>query len=435
VLLVGSGCATYSEKIASVRTLASAGDYPAAIDELNGVLGVDSADELPDDWKKDRALAALERGSLLQATSDFQESARTLGAVDAELEVLDVRTDAVGKLGSFIYSDSAGDYTTPPTERLALSAVNMLNYLGRGDFQGASVEARRFTVTHEYLESIGLDRQASFGSYLAGLTFERLGEGDRALRYYEEAMANGVLATLREPVTRLAAVNPYRGPRIRELLGEGPAVRAAAAPSELVTVVSLGRVPYKAPERMPIGAAVGIAGSFITGNPDVLGYSVFKVVVYPELVGSGSLARDAVVEIDGNATPIERVSSLGSDIRREWEQIKPRVIAAALTRMIARAGAAEAARYAGKQAGGGVGSLVGMFAALATEGALVGLDKPDTRSWTLLADHVLVSRAIVSPGEHRVAVRISGAGFQDLREATVSIPKGGVQVLVVTEPR
>jgi hypothetical protein len=248
-------------------------------------------------------------------------------------------------------------------------------------------------------------------------------------------MANGVLPTLREPVVRLAALNPYRGPRIRELLGEGAPPPPRAAPSEVVTVVSLGRVPKKVPERMPIGAAIGIAGTYITGNPQVLARSVFKVVVYPDLVDSGSRARNATVSIDGQPAPIDRVSSIGADIRKEYDRIKPRVIAAALSRMIARAVAAEGARYAGRQAGGSAGAVIGLLAALGTEAALVGLDKPDTRSWTMLADYVLISRQTVAPGKHRVRVGVTGPGLTTSREVEVDVPPGGAVVVVVTEPR
>ena len=433
-LFVCLGCATYSEKIESVKSLAAQGDYRGAIGDVNAALGVSSNDELPDRWGPERPLAVLERGSLLQAIEDYAGSSRDLSAGETELELLDFKHDTAGQIGKYIYSDSSQDYETPPTERLALNAVNMLNYLALDDWSGASVEARRFTIMREYLESVGLDRHGTFGAYFAGLTFERLGQGDRALRYYEEAMENGTLASLREPVSRLAGTFPYRGPHIRKLLGDGSGSRAGEPPSEIVVALCLGRVPHKIPERIPIGAAIGIAGTFITGNPEVLARSIFKVVVYPDLTDSGSLARDGVVEIDGRKATVERLSSLGADIREEYQRVKPRIIGAALTRMIARALAAEGARIAGRQAGG-AGQIIGLLAALGTEAALVGLDKPDTRSWTMLADHVLVSRTIVEPGDHDVKVRVRGPGFEALREYAVSVPKGGTTVLVVTEPR
>ena len=80
---------------------------------------------------------------------------------------------------------------TPPTERLSLNAINLLNYLAVGDLDGAAVEARRFQVMRDYLASLDITAEgpATLGTYLAGFVFEQRGEGDRALRYYEEALA------------------------------------------------------------------------------------------------------------------------------------------------------------------------------------------------------------------------------------------------------
>jgi len=435
LLVATFGCATYSDRIDGANERVSRGDYRGAIGDLDRILGVRSEDELPDHWGPERPLAVLERGSLLQALEEYAASARDLSAGETELELLDFKYDTAGQIGKYVYSDSSQDYEAPPTERLSLNAVNMLNYLAIGDWNGASVEARRFTTMREYLESVDLKGDAAFASYLSGLTFERLGQGDRALRYYEEAMARGTLPTLGDPVRRLASANPYRGPHIKDLLEDAPSPSVPDTPTEVITVVSLGRVPHKIPARMPIGAAVGAAGTFITGNPDILARSIFKVVVYPELTDSGSRARNAVVEIDGRRTALDRVSSTGADITAEYERVKPKIIGAALTRMIARALAAEGARVAGRQAGG-AGAVVGLLAALGTEAALVGLDRPDTRSWSMLADHVLISRAIVEPGEHAVSVKITGTGgLKVTRDIPVQVDKGEAVVVIVTEPR
>ncbi len=430
IVLASSGCATYSDRVAAAHQRVDNGDVDGAIDVMNDILGVRSRKELPANWDSDRPLAVLERGSLLQAARVFDLSSRDLSAGEMEIEMLDLSLDTVGQIGSFIYSDSARNYHMSPTERLALNATNMLNFLALDDWSAAAVEARRFTVMRNYLSSIGLDDQGSFGAYLAGLTFEQLGEGGRALRFYEEAMEGGTLESLRGPVARLARQHSYRGPRIRELLASAPP-GDAEAPSEIITVMALGRVPRREPKRIPIGLAIGAAGTFITGNPEILARSATAVVVYPELVDSSSRANAASVQIDGRAAPVERVSSLGNDIRREYDEIRPRIIGAAITRMIARAVAAEGMRAAGNQAN----PNVGMLAALVTGATLVALDRPDTRSWSMLPDHVLISRQTVEPGVHVVRVRVTGPGLEAIREYEVGIPRGRAVVLVVTEPQ
>jgi hypothetical protein len=428
------GCATYSEKLADARGDANRGDYQEAISKVNGLLGVSSIEKQPNSWKGDRPLAALERSVLLQATSEFKLSARDMGESETELELLDLKTDTIGQIGKYIYSDSSQDYEASPTERLALNGLNMANYLVLGDLSNAAVEARRYTNMREYLASVDLAATGTFGAYLAGFTFERIGEGDRALRYYEEALEGGRINSLSAPVARLAQSNPYRGPRLNELLAQtaSGAPSSSGPPSEILTVFALGRVPYRVPKRIPIGAAVGLAGTFITGNPAILERSLFKVVVYPELEDSGTIAKQATLTIDGNNVPVELVSSLGADIRKEYELIRPRIIGSALTRMIARAAAAEGARVAGSQAAGGAGAVLGILAAFAVEGSLVALDKPDTRSWTFLSQRILIARTRVQPGDHQIEVRVVGS---ESRSTLVNVPEGGFSVVVVTVPR
>src|SRR6202795_2139963 len=116
-----------------------------------------------------------------------------------------------------------------------------------------------------YLASLDITAEgpATLGAYLAGFVFERRGEGDRALRYYEEALAGGQLESLDAPISRLARFNPYRGPRLSAVLARQKSPPGATTlPSELLVVLSVGRVPHKEARRIPIGAAVSIAGTF-----------------------------------------------------------------------------------------------------------------------------------------------------------------------------
>jgi len=77
----------------------------------------------------------------------------------------------------------------------------------------------------------------------------------------------------------------------------------------------------------------------------------------------------------------------------------------------------------------------GLLASLATGVSLVALDRPDTRSWSMLADRILVARQVVDPGEHRVGIRVTGSGLDLRREFEVTLPPGGIAVLVVTDPQ
>ncbi|MHC4439347.1 MAG: COG3014 family protein [Planctomycetota bacterium] len=436
VMLLFGGCATYTDILSKTHQAADSGDYKAGINELNDILGVNSYEKIPDEWTAHRPLAALERGMLLQAQEKYDWSARDLSAAETELEFLDLKLDAVGNIGKYIYNDSAEIYKAQPTERLALNALNMLNYLSMDNLEGAGVEARRFTLAREYLESLDEDSEqgshGAFGSYLAGFVFEKLGEPDRALRYYEEALDAGNLQAFREPVLRLSARGNYVGRKLKDYLAglKASDLSGTEPEGEVLVILGLGRVPYKIPKRIPIGAAIGYAGVWVTGDIEVLGYTAFKVVIYPELVKPNNMLSKATVSLDGRDVPVELLTDLDAEITREYETIKPKIIGAALTRMIARAAAAEGARALARKKGG----ATAMLAALATEATLVGLDKPDTRSWTFLPARLYVCRARVKPGRHEISVNLFGRS-RETRTVEVEVPPRGFSVVAITEPR
>ena len=408
------GCATYSDHMLVAHDAAARDDWASAEQQINSILGVDSRDSLPESWTSDESLAVLERAVVLQAQGAWKESARDLSAAETELELLDFSVDAVGTIGTYIYSDSAGEYRTPPLERVALNVTNMLNYLAMSDLQGAAVEARRYQVMRDYLDNLGFEMpKGRVGAYLAGFVFEHLGESDRALLYYKDAQSETVVRSLEKPVARRAKPPNESG--------------------EVLVVVAAGRSPIKVPRRIPIGAAIGIAGTAITGDWEVLQHSVFKTVVYPELEEVPSLVTGARVRIGDRDAELELVTDVAAEVRREYEQIRPRILAAALTRMAARAAVSEGAMAAGRSAGG-AGEVVGIVAGLGAEAALVALDKPDTRSWTFLPARVWVARMPVGAGAHEVVVQFEGNAAGE-RRVPIEVKPGGYTAVVVTEPR
>jgi len=433
------GCATYTDQISAAHLAVDGGDFVGGIEELNAVLGVGGDEELPDNWSADRPLAVLERGMLQQVLGNYELSARDISAAEEELEWLDLDPDTLGSIGEYIYSDSAGVYKAPPTERLSLNALNMLNYLSVGDLPGASVEARRFTVAREYLESIDQESHGAFGSYLAGFVFEQLGQIDRALRYYEEALDAGDLAAIRGPVLRLSGRGSYRGEKLRGYLerveepSSGEVEARATGEKEngdILLVIGLGRAPYKIPERVPVGAAVGIAGVYVGADPDILEYTATKVLVYPEMVGRENLMDGASVKLNGRDMPVELLTDLGAEVAREYETIKPQIISSAIARVIARAAIAEGARAAGRQDSKGLG----VVAALAVEAAMVALDRPDTRSWTFMPDRIYVSRLSAPPGTHDLQIGLWGR-YPQRQIIELEVYPGEYSVIVVMDPR
>jgi hypothetical protein len=430
------GCATYSDRLAESRQAVISGDFEGGVKQLEKVIKVDDPKKLPDDWGSDVALAVLERATLQQALRDWKLSARDFGAADKELEMLDMSAGGASEIGKYIYSDSATKYRTSPVEKLSLNGFNMMNYLARGDTSGARVEAKRFNVMRTYLQSQDPNTShGAFASYLAGFTHEQLGEYTSAIRYYDEALQGHNFASLKEPVARLAKLTPYRGKRLKAFMAENPVKRTGPAEgADLLVVVSIGRVRHKFPERIPIGLAIGLAGTFISGNPAVLGHTAAKVVIFPGLAPPDSVYRSASLQVDGRPAPLERATDLGAAIEREYTAAKPKIIGAAISRMIVRAVAAEATRQGVRAGGSGASEVAAFFAALAVEGTLAAMDKPDTRSWSYLPDQVLVYRQRVEPGPHTVEVVLGNeTSTRIVRE--VDVPPRGFAAVIVTAPR
>jgi len=429
---VVTACATHTDRLAAVMGHTEGGEYAAALDALNRLVGVKTSEELPGKWTADTALAVLDRAMLLQALGRYPQAARDLSAAEQELELIDLTKDPVGTLAGYVYSESAKPYKPTPAERLSVNAINMLNYLAQGDTEGAAVEARRFQAVRDFLDTASIDDRgvSAFGAYLSGFVFEQYGEGDRALRYYEDALALGNLGSLVRPAARLSRTNAFRGPRLQSLLAnEHKAGAPEGTQGELLVVVNLGRVSHKVPERLPIGAAIGIAGAAVTDDLTWLTRAATKVIVYPELVSTPSMLATATLRIDDHDVELEQLVDLDDAVRREYDEMKPQIIAAALTRLAARAALAEGVRIAGQQESNSLGDIL----AFILEGTLVGLDRPDTRSWTMMPARVLTARVSLTPGPHAVEVAFDGGG--PARTASVSMEPNGYVTVVVTEPR
>ncbi len=438
--LSSTACATYSDKTQAMRDAVQAGAYEDGLSEINRFIKTKDPLELPTKWKSETALAVLERATLLHAMHQWDASATNFQAAEEQLEFLDLSSSA-DEIGRYIFSDSATHYRTTPSEKLSINAINLINYLVQGDLSGARVEAKRFTVMRNYLLDYDPDHAyGAFGSYLAGFVAEREGSWDEALRYYDEALQERELSSLHEPLLWLSQRGSYTSERLQRHTGAvgfqtpGTADHSTAAqvkPAELLVIVKTGRVPYKVPRRIPIGAAIGLAGAYATGDTTILEHSALKVVVFPDLEPAGNLYSSASWSVDGVDLQLDLVSDLGVEITREFDELKPKIIGSAITRMIVRAAAAEGARAAGNQGD----SALGLISALAVEGLLVALDKPDTRSWTTLPDRVFIGRVQVPPGEHTLEVVVEGNGGSERHTASVNVAEGGYAVVDITTLR
>ncbi len=451
IALVVTACGGYAATTEPIRNALSAGRPREGLDKVDKALDVPSDQDIPLKIKEETSLLLLERGTILHGLADYPGSSRDWQVAEKHLELLDLQNDTAGNIGKWLFSDTATVYKAPAYEKLLLNTLNMMNYLARGNLEDARVEARRLTTMQDYLKNEQSEQKAllGLGSYLAGFTFEMSGRPDEAIRYYDEALAHGDYPSLQKPIARLAGQVSYRTERIDAVLQKAgglsteTADQAKPATGTLLVVPEVGLGPHKEAMRIPIGAALVIAGAVIYG-PGLSGgqraeagrlaaKGILTWLNFPVLKDTPHAYDAASVDIDGRNAGVESGLEVAQKVKQAWESIKGTVMVAAIVRMIARALIAEGAEAAGKGAGaGGVGSLL---IGLAVQGTMTAADTPDTRSWVTLPARILLSRHELPAGKHKVTVTLSGRGGVKTISKEVDIPAGGFVVLPVSALR
>ena len=432
-LLLGAlalgGCASYSEGTQGARTALDQGRPDEALSFYNERLEVESEKELPKEVGGDNSLLLLDRSMILQQLEQYALSSRDLEVADKQIEVLDFERGAIDDIGKYLFSDDTGPYKAPFYEKLLINTQNMLNYLEVGDLSGARVEARRLAVMQAFIanhEGVGASLTGP-GSYLAGFIFEKSGQPQEAMRYYDEALQHGKFESLEPVIVRLGAQSSYRTPRLTRVLDEagGPAEGAPDA-AELLVVVNYGRVPEKIPKRVPIGLALTYASGIISPADaaranELAAQGLVSWVNYPSLADKRPMSPARFL-LDGKPQLLEVALEVDSEAHKAWEGARGTLVASAITRLISRIIAGETTK---KVAGGG---LLGTLLSLGTQATLTATDVPDTRSWSTLPARIAIGRVQLAPGKYQVDLSASGV----TRKAPIELEPGGFAVVSLT---
>jgi uncharacterized protein len=434
-----SGCASHSDKTKEIRTALDAGQPRRALQLLNEQLETSSEKELPKSTSGDKSLLLLDRAMVLQQLQSYQLSSRDLEVSDKQIEMLDFSRNTADDIGKYLFSDDTGPYKAPPYEKLMINTMNMVNYLARGDLQGARVEARRLSVMQKYFKDHDPKNALSApGSYLAGFTFEKSGNFEEALRYYDEALEYSQYQSLAEPIRRLMPRAGYASPRLRKAAGLADGEQPPAASSEpdqrgeLLVIVSYGRVPAKIARRLPIGLALTYASGALSPNSaaqanELAAQGLVTWVNYPELGKPRGEYDRPWFQLDGREQGLEGVVAVDVEAQRAWDQVKGTVIASAITRTVARIVAGKAVET-GANAATGKNSPLGLILGLATQATLTATDTPDTRNWETLPARMAFARVMLPAGPRTVQLSARGARMTK----KVDIKPGGFAVVNLT---
>ncbi len=457
-LIFATGCPTYTDHVRKAKTQVINHQPESAVESLNEALETPESRDLPRKLKGNHVLWLLERATVLQALGMYRLAARDMMVCDRELDWLDIAAEDKAKLGKYMFSGTSVKYRAPPYERLLLNTLNMVNFLALGDYEGAQVEARRFTIIETFfVDNEGktiLPGMIGFGNYMAGVSFEAAGDYRTAARHYAKAWHNGIRHDgFRRRLVELLRMtgNDVSGYRdgtedtdsldslVADSQGGEPMsfkeYRARFVDGSLLTIVQTGMVPYKEGRRYTVADALAYTASASyyasyrlssdqrSQARRLASAGVINSVNFPVLTDKGLPSNRSVSLKVGDTKPrVVRGLDVSRQVQHAWERIAPALMVAAITRMITRAAAGTTIGAVTEDATQSEGA--GFLAQAATQITMSAFDTPDTRSWSMLPSNIWISRRQVSPGSQTVEVNVSGK----TRSKTVDVADRGTTI-------
>ena len=425
-----AGCADHASHTLPARTALDAGRGEQALAALDKELDVQRPEDVPAKVESDKVLFLLDRAMVLNQLERYKLVSRDLEIADKSLEILDFKRSTQDEIGKYLFSDETGPYRAPAYEKLLVNTINMECYLARGDLTGARIEARRLSVLERFFRDTNDpgEKLMGPGDYLAGFIFEKSGQSQEALRYYDGALALESYDSLTEPVARLLAQSSFKSARLEKLAAKAGDVKPAPPDTaEILVVVNYGRVPAKIAERIPIGLALTYASGAISPFDQdranrLAAQGLVTWVNFPRLgkpQGAYDLPRFGV---DGHSENLGNALAVDLAAKQVWDTVQGKVVASAITRTITRILAGQVVQ---KATGDG---LLGFLLGLGTQATMTAADTPDTRSWSTLPARIAIGRVRVPAGKHTIDLFARGVH----KRVTVSLEPGGWTMAMLT---
>ncbi|HEX2780419.1 MAG TPA: hypothetical protein VHM30_13025 [Gemmatimonadaceae bacterium] len=406
---------------------------------------------------EDELLASLYRASALYYAGRFDTSGVTL---DRAAILADERfTKSVSRnLLATITNDGVLPYEPSQTERLMMNYYGMLDFLRRGDAEGAAVEARRISALLESFDSRkdSVDiRTRALLNYLAGASFEAAGEKADAEVSYRVARALVGDSALPFPAAAKRRPRPRAG--TRATTAPAPAVPTG----ELIVVVEHGYVAHRVPRLMlvpvteeefdkfggkpeeTLAAVTAISARALAWialrqdhvtwrdddddrelrmDDDRVSVAYLLPVAWTSLqrpyhpAWRGSLLVDATIR-----QPFAVNADLCDAVANDFRRSRP----AAFARGVIRAGAKLAlARAAVSKAEDRKGEIAGTVTRWATDALAIATERADIRQWRLLPGELSVMRLSLPAGTHDLTIEYAPRPG----EAARLVPLGRVEV-------
>jgi hypothetical protein len=408
-VLLTAGCASFrlDDAQTNLRSSFAMHNYAQTVDLLKKY-------DRRDVYKsKDDVLYNLEMATATHFDARYDSSEYYYGQAEEEIDALFTKSISRG-ITSFLFSnDNALSYNGEAYEDVYLNAFNSLNFIHRGDLEGALVEARRMAYKLSRIETKyeGVAKALSkadtlgrgdwktgkqsvqdspFSRYLASVLFAKSGKPDDARIEYEKLL---------ESIGQLpAAFAPRINKQELQKIKNGNAYN-------VLLVGFAGRAPIKYQNDVRL---------YLDNDDLYLKFSLPALRLYKSRVKS----VHAVVG-DSSQIPLQLIERMDVVAKEVYSVKEPIIYARTFVRSLAKAIGTNAAGRAVKKENKGLGLLVNILGKVGQEFT----EKADTRSWQTMPGQAYVHTLKLPAGRHQIEMEYRDADGQLLysKEAAVTI--------------
>lgn len=421
VCLTLSACGRdYTSRMNDVLAAMDQGDTQTALDEINALVDRGERNKKPE--RNSLTLLMLERGTIELASGNLDRAAEDFSNADQMLEILDLTPQGARNVAAAMFSGNAVVYHAPLYEKLMVNMVSLAAYLANGKPSAAAVEARRLMVLIQYFEDAGYEAHPalSLAYALAGYALANVGEANTARKLYESAIKiDG---------------SPFAEQSLRRLRGE----KDPSGLQSAVVMVLSGQGPVRVPKAIPIGVMMGwLTSDFpLSSNEtkiigDFSAEQALSVIRFPVMETADIRYRQWIARSNAGG---QQVLSFASDTNEfaeeQWREMRPAIAMNAISRWLTRHIAQTALGKTG-EAVGGVGGGILRLAGLATKGAMMAADIPDTRAWNTIPGALHIGYVPIKPGTSTLSLLGSGPGGQTRIDVPVDVREGQTPFVLV----
>lgn len=366
-------------------------------------------------------------GVLQHYSKDYDASIQSLAkAADIYEELYTV--SVTNEVAATLTNDNTRPYRARPFELLLLYEFQVLNYLGRGDIDGAAVEVRRAQVAMEalYQKDNKKVNDNGFLRYLGALAYELQGEtDDAAIAYYKTVQAydeskhplpREVWAFVNDRLTAADREDDLKAFKHDPLIM--PKTRESRERMQEVILVAYGG-------HSPILGELSMSGTYVNGAALNLSYKdgatgkkkSFTMIAPPVPDASNgttfhislSLPQKKVLRskvegfrltVDGKPEPLESMLDTDLELTQNLDDDWNTTIARSALRVALRTFAAQKAKQAMKTDN----TFINLLTNLGTDAVQSQMEQADLRIGLFLPHNIYMTRIPVDDSAHNIEV-------------------------------